>query len=684
MKTEARPQPPTAERISHVQTVHGIELSDDYFWLRERDDGRVRAYLEAENAYTDAMTAHTVDLQDTLYRETLARIKETDTGPPVREDGWLYYSRTVEGLQYAIHCRKHGSMAADEEVLLDENELADGQDYFSLGVFETSPDHTLLAYSTDVTGSEEYRLVIKELTTGRLLDDVIQNTSYSLAWSSDGRTFLYTVLDAAKRAYKVFRHTVGTAATADALVHHETDDAFWCHVWRSTSKRFLFMMVASSTAGETFVASADDPAGEFRLIAPRAPEVEYYVADQGERFLIWTNEDAKNFRLMEAPIDDPGPGSWRELIPHREDTKIETVQTFRDHIVILERRDGLTHLRVEETSTGDAHDVEMPEPVYVVAPGPNPTYDTSTLRFVYTSLVTPTSHFDYDMAARARTLVKQSEVLGGYEPSRYTSERVLVPALDGVGIPMSLVYRKDRPRDGSAPALLYGYGAYGISVDPTFNSNRISLLDRGFVYAIAHVRGGGELGERWREDGKKLKKPNSFTDFIACAEWLVGNGYTAPRSFAIQGASAGGLLMGAIANMRPDLFAVVITQVPFVDVVNTMLDPSLPLTVGEYDEWGDPSDPEYLRAMLSYSPYDNVEAKAYPHVLVTSGLNDPRVQYWEPAKYVAKLRALKTDDHVVLLKTLMETGHAGPSGRYDALRESAFISAFILDRLGLA
>ncbi len=672
--------PPVAAVRPTTRTIHGVELIDDYAWMRDRDDPELLTYLEAENAYTDAMMEHTRALQDELFTELRSHIKETDQTAPYPSGAYLYYARTVEGLQYDINCRRRGSLDAPEEVILDENELAAGHGYFGLGVYQPSPDGSLLAFSTDTEGSERYTLRIKDLTTGELLPDVIENTSYSLGWANDNRTLLYTVLDEAKRPFKVFRHVLGTDPGNDGLVHHERDDAFFVMVWQSTSQRFLHIASHSATTSEVLVADADDPA-TFRSIAPRRHEVEYHVVDQGDRFVIWTNDGAKNFRVVEAPLDTTSSGDWRELIGHRPAIKVEQITAFADHLAILERERGLTQIRVQRVSTGEEHLIAMPEPAYVVAPGPNDVYDTTVLRYTYQSPVIPPTAYDYDMATRERTLVKRKEV-PGYDPEGYATERIMVAAADGVEVPVTIVHRKDRPPGG--PAVLYGYGSYGHSIEPRFVGNRLPLLDRGYAWAIAHVRGGGELGETWRDDGKLLRKRNTFTDFIAVAEHLVAEGITTPERLAAWGGSAGGLLMGGIANMRPDLFGAVIADVPFVDVVNTMLDPSIPLTVIEYEEWGNPNDAGFFEYIRSYSPYDNIEPKAYPNILVMSGINDPRVQYWEPTKYVAKLRATKTDDNVVLLRMEMGHGHGGPSGRYDALRELAFQYGFLLDRAGAA
>ena len=675
--------PPAAKRVPKSSTTHSDVRVDDYFWLRDKTNPEVIRYLEEENRYTEGQMAHTKDLQGRLYKEILGRIKETDLSVPERIDDYYYYSRTEEGRQYAIHCRKKGGLEAAEEILLDQNELAAGHKYFRIGAFQASPDHKLLAYSTDTNGSETYTLVVKDLQTGKLLPDQIRNTYYGLEWAADNRTLFYTTLDHAQRPYKLHRHRLGTDPAADPEVYHEKDEMFFLRLGKSRSREFLFVRLDSKTASEVRFLKADRPDEDFRVVEPRRKDVEYSVEHQGSKFFIVTNENAKNFKLMEAPAADPARGNWKEVLPHRPAVKLDDVDGFEKHLVIYEREGGLRQIRVRDMSTGQTHRVEFPEPVYTVFPGGNPEYRTGLLRFQYSSLVTPRSVFDYDMSSRKRDLKKQYEVLGGYDPSRYQSERVFAKAQDGVQVPMSLVYKKGLARDGRAPMLLYAYGSYGASTDPSFSSDRLSLLDRGFVYAIAHIRGGGEMGRTWYEDGKLLRKKNTFTDFIACAEHLIAAKYTSPDRLAIFGGSAGGLLMGAVVNLRPDLFQAVVAKVPFVDVINTMLDPEIPLTVTEWEEWGDPRQKAYYDYMKSYSPYDNVRGKAYPHLLVTAGLNDPRVAYWEPAKWVARLRRLKTDKNLLLLKTNLGAGHGGPSGRYERFRETAFDYAFILDRLGV-
>jgi oligopeptidase B len=676
--------PPQAPREAHEAVVHGEVRADDYFWLRDRSDPRVVEYLDAENLYTETVMGPTKALQQDLYDEFLSRIQQTDVSAPTRRGPYRYYTRTEEGKQYPIYCRRSDEPGSEEEILLDENVLAEGHEYFALGTFAPSEDHSLAAYSEDTTGAESYTLRVKDLRTGEHLADTLEGTYYSFAWANDGASFYYTTHDEAMRPHRIWLHRLGTVQSQDVLVHEEPDERFFLHVGKSRSKRFILVSSSSLTTSETWFADASEGATELRVVEERRPDVEYYVEHQGDRFLITANDTGRNFRLVEAPVDRPGAEDWTELLPHREDTKLEDVEAFADHVVRFERVGGLPRFVVTRTSTGDEHEIEQPEPVYGLFLGGNATYETSVFRFAYTSLSTPVSHFDYDMNTRERTLVKQQPVLGEFDPDNYVTDRVWATAPDGTKVPISLVHRKGLSTDSSAPCWLYAYGSYGASMDPYFDSTRLALLNRGFVFAMAHIRGGGELGKPWHDGGRLMQKHNTFTDFIACAEHLIAQGYASPERLVIEGGSAGGLLMGAVTNMRPELFATVIAHVPFVDCVNTILDASLPLTVTEYEEWGNPTESEEVfRYMLSYSPYDNVEAKAYPNMLVIGGLNDPRVAYWEPAKWVAKLRSTKTDDRRLLLKTRMETGHGGPSGRYDALREGAFVYAFVFDLLGI-
>ena len=692
------PQADLPPPVAPVQPVthrnHGDARVDHYYWLRERDNPAVLAYLEAENQYTEAMLAHTEALQDSLYEEMKNRIKETDESVPVAHGGYFYYHREEEGKQYRIYCRKKGSLDADEQVLIDLNAEAEGRDYLRMGNFAVSPDHSLLAFALDTDGSETYTLRVKDLETGNLLPDRIENTYYGLEWGKDNRTLFYTTLDPALRPYKLHRHRLGDADTDDDVVYHEEDERYFLRLYKAKSERFIFFALGSAVTTEVYAIDAEDPGGQPLLIQSRVQDMEYFVTHHcsrsgEERFLILTNWEAENFRVMAAPVDAPARENWQELIPHSAEVMLDYIEPFQDFLVVWERESGLTHIRIQDLRTGTffagkdgpSHRVEQLEPVYTVSQGQNPEFASQVLRYRYTSLVSPPTVFDYEMENRDRTLRKQDEV-NGYDPTAFTTERIWAAAPDGVRVPVSLVSPADMEKDGQNPCLLIGYGSYGMSYDPSFSSNLVSLLQRGFVVAFAHIRGGGEMGRQWKEDGKYLRKKNTFTDFIACAETLLERKYTSPQRLTISGRSAGGLLMGAVTNMRPDLFAGVVAGVPFVDVVNTMLDASIPLTVIEWEEWGNPDDPAYYRYMMSYSPYDNVEAKDYPAILATAGLNDPRVQYWEPAKWVAKLRACKTDDNPLLLKTEMGAGHFSKSGRYDYLEEVALEYAFILDTTG--
>ncbi len=670
--------PPVAKVVPTFSTLFGDTRQDPYAWLRNREDPDTIAYLEAENAYTKEVMEPTAELQKRLYEEMLGRIQQTDMTVPIRRDGYFYYTRTEEGKQYAIYCRKRGSLDAAEEILLDGNVLAEGEKYFRIGNFIVSPDARLLAYSIDVVGDEMYTIRVKGLATGELLVDEIPNTYYSLEWAADSRTFFYCVLDEAKRPFKVFRHRLGAAP--DVLVHHEGDERYTVEVAKTSSREFLLINLQSSLTTEVRYIPAATPDAAFVPILERRQDVEYDVTHHGDHFYIRTNDKAKTFRVMRTPIAE---SAVEEFLPMRAGITVESLRAFRDYLVIEERDQGLTQIHIHCFSSGERHRVAFDEAVYCSDVGGNAEYDTSVVRFTYTSLVTPESVFDYDMAARRRELKKQMPVLG-YDPSLYASERLFATATDGVQVPISLVYKRGFDRNGRAPMLLDGYGAYGLSHDPTFRSDRLSLIDRGFSYAIAHIRGGADLGKPWHEDGRILKKKNTFTDFIACAEHLIAQRYTSPDRLAITGGSAGGLLMGAVLNMRPDLFAAVVTRVPFVDALNTELDATLPLTIGEWEEWGNPAEEKYYWYIKSYAPYENVRAQAYPAMLITTGLNDPRVSYWEPAKWVAKLRALKTDSRTLLLKTDMGAGHFGASGRYEHLKETAFNYSFLLRTLEVA
>ncbi|HKX03555.1 MAG TPA: S9 family peptidase [Methylomirabilota bacterium] len=675
-------RPPVAAVRLRVLESNGDRRIDPYYWLRERQNPEVIAYLQAENTYADAVTAGTANLQDRLYREIVGRVQETDTSAATFYKGWWTYTRTVEGLDYEIYCRRRGSMETPEQVILDANELARGHDYFELGFAERSRDENLIAYAADLNGAELHELHFRNLTTGADLEDIVRGVYYGSAWSADSKTFFYVRPDSSMRPYQVWRHRLGTPAEQDVLVLQEDDERFELNVESSKSEVFIFLTSSSQVSSECRFLRSDDPEATPILVEPRRHEIEYSIDHQENRFLILTNDGATNFRLMAAPIASPGRESWTEVVPERKGVRINFIDVYRCHAVLGQRSDGLQRLEVLDTGTSEIHVVEQPDAAYTAFPGGSPSYDGTVMRFFYTSLTAPWSAVDYDMRTRERTIVKEQPVRGGYNRVDYATERLWAPAVDGVEVPISLVYRKDLKRNG-APLLLYGYGAYEFSNDPMFDPARLSLLDRGFVYAIAHVRGGGEMGRRWYEEGKLLHKRNTFDDFIACAEQLVAEGYTTSDHLAIRGRSAGGLLIGAVLNQRPDLFACAVAQVPFVDALTTMLDDKLPLTVNEYDEWGNPAEPEFYRYIKSYSPYDNLRETSYPATLVTGGLNDPRVSYWEPAKWVAKLRTLNRSDSPVVLKTQMGAGHSGPSGRYESWREEAFVMAFVISRLGL-
>ena len=678
-----RPAPPVAAKQPRTDTLHGDIRVDDYFWFRDRTNPAVTAHLNAENAYTDAMTAESEALRDALYSELLGRIKEDDQAVPTWEAPYFYYTRTVRGQPYPIYCRKRGSLENTEEIIFDQNAEAKGRKFFSLGGMEVSPDHHLLAVLVDTTGYEDFTLRIKDLRTGRYLRDRKEKLGFGLAWASDNRTVFYVTTDSAKRGDRVWRHTVGTSVRTDVAVFHEPNVLFNVGLQRLRSGRFIAISAGSFTQGDTRVIDAAQPTSAPRLIATRRAGVEYEVEHGNGHFWILTNDGAPNFRVMRVRDDATDLSRWDEWLPARTDVFVEAINVFRDHAVVTERRDGLRRLRVSAHATGASHDVSFPEPAYGVSLAQNPMFESSTLRFTYSSLVTPGTAIDYDMTSRERTVKKQQEVLGGYDPKRYGVERRMARARDGVQVPVSIVYRLPLVRDGSRPLLEYAYGSYGANTEATFNSNRISLLDRGVIFAIAHVRGGQEMGRQWYDDGKMLKKKNTFHDFIDVGEFLVAEGYTARDRMLANGGSAGGLLMGVVANMRPDLYKAIVAAVPFVDVINTMSDASIPLTAQEWEQWGNPAKADEYAYMRSYSPYENVERKDYPAMLVTSGLNDSRVAYWEPTKWVARLRELKTDTNPLLLRMNMGAGHGGSSGRYDRLREIAFDYAFMLQQVGL-
>jgi oligopeptidase B len=673
--------PPVAKRVAHSDTLHGEVRVDDWHWLREKENPEVISYLQAENAYAKAMLQHTVPLQETLYREMVGRIQETDQEVPYREKDWFYYTRTETGKQYPYHCRRKASPGAPEELMLDVNALAEGKEFMELGAFTVSDDGNSLGYTTDETGYRQYRLAVKNLATGEV-SPVLAERVGSVAWAADNRTLFYTVEDEAKRQYRLYRRDPGAAEPV--LVYEEPDSAFSVEIRRSRNGDFLFLVLGSLTTSEWRFLPADQPQGEWRVLEPRRHNIEYSVAQQGSTFWIAVNDTGRNFRLVTAPVTAPGHENWKEVVPTRSEVMIEGIDAFARWLVRYERENGLQRIVVRRLADGEDHVIAFPEPTYAVWPGTNEVYDTDTLRYEYTSMVTPRSTYDYNMAGRTSLLRKQQPVLGGFDRANYASERVYALASDGVKVPVSLVYRKGTKRDGSAPMVLEGYGAYGITEDPYFSSSRLSLLDRGVTFAIAHVRGGGEMGKPWHDAGRMLHKMNTFTDFIAACEYLEAQKYTSADRLVVTGASAGGLLMGVVLNLRPDLYKAMVAEVPFVDLINTMSDPTLPLTVGEFEEWGNPADPDQYRYMMRYSPYDNAKKGPYPALLVRTSLNDSEVGYWEPAKWVAKLRTCKTNPQTpLLLEINMDAGHGGASGRYDFLKELALSFAFALDELGI-
>ena len=675
-------QPPVAGKKPHTTRLHGLALQDDYFWLREKSNPEVIKYLEAENAYTEAVLGSTKPFQEALYNELLGRIKQTDLSVPTKIGGYLYYSRTQEGKQYSYMCRRKGNMSGPEEILLDLNALAEGHKFLGLGGYVVSDDGNWLAYSTDTTGYRQYTLHVKDLQRGKTLAENIERVG-SIVWATDNKTLFYTTEDpVSKRSDKFWRHTVGAAGSD--LLYQEQDELFDVGAGRSLDRAVVFLGSYAKTSTEFRYLPAATPTAALKVVLPREPGHEHDVDHYRGVFYITTNRNAKNFRVVTAPMADPSEKNWKPFIDHNPAVKINAVSFFAKHIVVSEREGGLTQLRVLDPDTRQSYRIPTEEPDFTISLGANPEFDTATIRFNYQSMVTPSSVYDYDVPTRKQTLLKRTEVLGGYDPSRYEAQRIWAVARDGVKVPISIVHKKGVALDGNAPLLLYGYGSYGASGSPTFSSNRLSLLDRGVIYASAYIRGGGELGEEWREQGRMLKKITTFEDFIDSAEYLVKNKYTSTSKLVIQGGSAGGLLVGAVVNMRPDLFKAVVAQVPFVDVINTMLDASLPLTTSEYLEWGNPNEKPAFDYMMKYSPYDNIKAVNYPAMLVQISLNDSQVPYWEGAKFAARLRATKTDRNPLLLKTNMGAGHGGASGRYDALRETAFTYTFVLWQMGVS
>ncbi len=694
--TPPMPEAPVAKQIPQELTIHGDTRIDNYFWMRLSDAQKeaktpdeqsqdVVAYLNDENAYTKALLADTEQLQENLYEEIVGRIKQDDQSVPVTIDGYSYYTRYEEGQDYPLYCRKKVGVDSEEEVMLNGPEMGSKYAYFSIGSYSVSTNNNLIAYSIDTVSRRQYTIHFKDLTTGEQFVDVIPGTTGGITWANDNKTVFYSKQDPVTlRSFQIYRHTLGTDPADDVLVYEETDETFGCYVGKTKSKEYLIIASSSTMSDEWRYLDASNPTGRWTIIQPRERGLEYRVSQYGEHFYIVNNLDANNFKLSKAPIKSPGKASWVDVIPHRSEVLLEGINIFKDFLVIDERSNGLTQIRVMPWDGSEEHYIEFQDPAYTAYVSGNPAFDTDIVRFGYTSLTTPNSTYDYNMRSRERELLKQQEVLDPkFSPDNYVSERVMVTARDGALVPVSIVYRKDLDRTRTNPTLLYGYGSYGASMDAYFSSVRLSLLDRGFIYALAHIRGGQEMGRQWYDDGKLLKKMNTFTDFIDCGDYLVNNKYTSPEQLYAQGGSAGGLLMGAVINLRPDLFNGVLAAVPFVDVISTMLDETIPLTTGEFDEWGNPKDETYYRYIKQYSPYDNIEAKAYPNMLVTTGYWDSQVQYWEPAKWVAKLRELKTDDNLLLLYTNMDAGHGGASGRFRRYREVAMEYAFLLKLEGI-
>jgi oligopeptidase B len=676
--------PPVAKKAPRVTSIHGDKLVDNYFWLRDKKSAEVLSYLQAENNYTATVMKKTEPFQETLYAEMLGRIKQTDLAVPYRLGGWWYYTRTEKGKQYPIHCRKRGSLDAAEEAVLDLNEMAKGKRFLNVATFKVSDDGNLLAYTEDVSGFREYTLHVKDLRSGETLPDRVERVAgmRGVEWASDNATLFYVTEDAAKRPFRLYRHALG--GKDDQLLYEEKDELYRLWLHRSRDKKYLFALSQSSLTTEERYLPSDSPGGEWKTILPRHGEHEYHADHRDGLFYVRTNQGAKNFRLVTAPVNDPRPQNWKELVAHRPDVLLQNVALFARHAVLTEWEGGLPRERILDFKTGKQQAIDFPEPTYAVMADLNPEFDTTVFRYRYESFINPPSVYDYDMDEHRAKLLKRTEVLGGYDPSRYTVERLFASASDGARIPVSLVYRKDVPRDGKAPLLLYGYGAYGSAIPDGFQSQRFSLLDRGVIYAVAHIRGGSEMGRAWHDMGKMMHKRNTFTDFIAAADFLVAQKYTAHDRMAIQGGSAGGLLIGAVLNLRPDLCHTAVLMVPFVDVINTMLDASLPLTVQEYLEWGNPNVKKEYDYLKTYCPYTNIAARDYPATLVMTSLNDSQVMYWEPAKYVAKMRATRADHNVLLFRCRMAGGHGGASGRYDALRDQAFVFAFLLAEFGIS
>lgn len=685
VEVTALPTPPVAIKNPRELSMHGHTRVDNYYWLNERENPEVIAYLNAENAYTRQVMADTEDLQEKLFDEIVSRIKQTDESVPYKKNGYFYYSRYEEGKEYPIYARKKESLEAKEEIMLNANERAEGKSYYAASGLNVSPDNRLMAFGEDTVSRRQYTLRFKNLESGEILQDMIPNTTGSAVWANDNKTIFYTMKDPALRSFKIYSHILGTPVSQDKEVYHEADETFSTFVYKTKSEKYIIIGSGSTMSQEYRFVDASTPAGAFKVFQPRERGLEYGIDHFENSFYIRTNKDgATNFKLMKTPVGKTTKENWTEVIPHRKDTYLERAEIFKDHLVLQERRDALTHLRVKKWNDASTdYYVDFGEEAYTAGISINPDFDSKVLRYSYSSLTTPSSTYDFNMETKEKTLLKEQEVVGDFDKNNYEARRIYATARDGVKIPVSLVYRKGLKLDGNNPTLQYAYGSYGYSTNPGFSSVRLSLLDRGFVYAIAHIRGGQEMGRQWYEDGKMMKKKNSFTDFIDVSEYLIEQKYTNPEKLFAQGGSAGGLLMGAVVNMRPELYKGVNAAVPFVDVITTMLDTSIPLTTGEFDEWGNPADKKAYDYMLSYSPYDNVESKEYPNLLVTTGLHDSQVQYFEPAKWVAKLREMKTDNNLLLLETNMEAGHGGASGRFQPYRETALEYAFFLKLAGI-
>ncbi|WP_291855182.1 S9 family peptidase [Marinilabilia sp.] len=683
-QTTKTPEPPDAKKIPKTLTIHGETRTDPYYWLRERDDTAVINYLEAENEYTRAVMEDTEELQDKLYEEIVGRIKQDDSTVPYKENGYFYYVRYESGGEYPVYCRKKESLDAKEEILLNGNEMARGYDYFDIGSTSVSPDNKLIAYSIDTVSRRNYTIYFKNLKTGEILPHTLSNTSGGCSWAADNKTVFYPVKNPETlRSERILRHNIDQLQSKDQEVFYEGDETYSCYVHKSKSNEYIIISSHSTLSTEYRLLDATTPEGTFAVVHPREKELEYHPYHFGDKFFILTNLDAPNFRLMEVPVSSPGKENWKEVIPHRKEVYLESIEIFNDYLVVQERREGLTQIRVMPWDDSDEHYIDFGEEAYVAGISTNPEFDSKKLRYGYSSMTTPYSVIDYDMETHEQELKKEQEVLGPFNKEDYETRRVFATARDSTSIPVTLVYRKGIDPEGNNPLLLYGYGSYGNTIEPYFSSARLSLLDRGFVYAIAHIRGGQIYGREWYEEGKMMKKKNTFTDFIDCAHFLINKKYTTSEKLYAMGGSAGGLLMGAIINMEPELFNGVVAAVPFVDVVTTMLDETIPLTTGEYDEWGNPNIKEHYDYILSYSPYDNIEPRNYPNLLVTTGLHDSQVQYWEPAKWVAKLRDVNLSENLILLETNMEAGHSGASGRFRRYRETALDYAFLLKLEGI-